>query len=211
MTAHEHIDHLVYGTPHLERTVENLAKRLGVTPQDGGRHAGFATRNAILSLGEAAYLEIIGPDPEGVAPENGRPFGIDTLDEPRFVTWAVAVTDLDATLTRARAADYDPGAVIAAERQRPDGEFVRFRIAIHDIVRPPGDGLIPFPIQWGDCEHPATGAPRVKLTTFRAEHPKPSRVQTGLAALGIPLNVMLGSVPALIATLEGPSGRVNLE
>eukprot|EP01041_Mallomonas_annulata_P036456 gene36456-59569_t len=58
------IDHLVYATDDLERTVASLGELLGVTPTPGGQHLGKGTRNELVALGDGAYLEIVGPDRE---------------------------------------------------------------------------------------------------------------------------------------------------
>jgi hypothetical protein len=42
------IDHLVYATPDIEATVDELAERLGVRATPGGRHRGLGTWNALL-------------------------------------------------------------------------------------------------------------------------------------------------------------------
>jgi len=76
------IDHLVYATPDLATTVGLLTDRLGTAPTPGGAHPGRGTRNALVGLGDGAYLEIIGPDLEQPAPLSARPFGIDTLSAP---------------------------------------------------------------------------------------------------------------------------------
>src|SRR5215510_7380506 len=88
------VDHLVYATPDLDASVNDLERRLGVRATTGGQHPGRGTRNALIALGPAAYLEIIGPDPAQPDPDTPRNFGIDTLKEPRLGTWAAKGTDL---------------------------------------------------------------------------------------------------------------------
>ena len=98
------LDHLVLATPDLEATTTAVAERTGVTPVAGGRHVGVGTANTLLGLGDGAYLEIIGPDPQAEPGHAPRPFRIDSLDRPRLVTWAVRPADLDATVATARRA-----------------------------------------------------------------------------------------------------------
>ena len=57
------VDHLVYATPDLEASLNNLEKLLGVRAAAAGQHPGRGTRNALLRLGEDSYLLIDGPDP----------------------------------------------------------------------------------------------------------------------------------------------------
>lgn len=73
------------------------------------------------------------------------------------------------------------------------------------------DGLIPFFIDWGQSPHPArTAAPGASLIALRAEHPNWQRVQRRLRELGLDLPVQPGATPALVATIDGPRGRVEL-
>ena len=43
----------------------------------GGSHPGLGTHNALLSLGDESYLEIIAPDPTQPKPDHPRIFGLD--------------------------------------------------------------------------------------------------------------------------------------
>jgi hypothetical protein len=205
------IDHLVYATPDIDGTVDALAERLGVRATPGGRHPGIGTRNALLGLGDGAYLEIIGIDREADArPEGPRPFGLDRIDAPRLAAWAASATAIGERVARARAAGYDPGPVQPMSRRRPDGVELQWR-----LTPPSAEAveLVPFLIDWGDrVAHPSTtSASGCRLISFSGEHPEPDGVAAALQALAVDLVVKPSSAgPALVALIEGPAGAVEL-
>ncbi|MCU1352665.1 MAG: hypothetical protein JWM05_1874 [Acidimicrobiales bacterium] len=197
------LDHLVYAVPDLDAACDDLALRIGVRPAPGGHHPGLGSRNALLSLGSGAYLEVIGPDPGQPDPEEPRPFGIDTLDRPRLAGWAVAPDDIDAAAATARAAGYDPGPVVDLTRETLDGATLRFRLTFPD---PELDGVVPFLIAWDDASHPFRTAPAGASIAGppTITHPQPGRVTAALHALGVDALVLAGDHPALAITVAGP-------
>jgi hypothetical protein len=203
------VDHLVYAVADLEVGIAEIERLLGVRAESGGKHTGRGTHNALLSLGGGSYLEIIAPDPEQAAPATARPFGLDRLREPRLVTWAVRVPDIEKRVDEARKAGYDPGAVLPMSRKLPDGGELRWRLTAN--AEPAGDGIVPFLIQWGPGKHPSESAPAgAHLADLQAEHPRPNAVNPMLEAIGAELTVTESARPALIATIEGPKGTVVL-
>lgn len=199
------LDHLVYATPDLDATVREFTAATGVEPAEGGRHLGRGTRNVLVGFGASGYLEIIGPDPEH--PASPMLFGLDGLDRPRLVTWAVHPPDIAAAAAASAAAGADPGPIASMSRRTPAGEVLEWRLAAPDPD--PFDGVAPFLIDWGATEHPAAALPRLGLRGLRATHPDPAAVTAVLDALGLRLDVAAGP-PGLAAVLDTPRGPVVL-
>lgn len=203
------IDHLVYAVPDLEAGVNEMERLLGVRAAPGGKHTGRGTHNALLSLGLGVYLEIIGPDPDQSDPDQPRAFGIDTLHEPRLFTWPVRVHDIEVRAQASRNAGYDPGIVLPMSRTLQDGTILRWKLTWCEHM--PGEGLVPFLIQWDTADHPSRTAPAgCSLLDLEAEHPHPEAIQPMLEALGVDIQVSEGGRPALLATIECPRGTVVL-
>jgi tetrahydromethanopterin S-methyltransferase subunit B len=202
------VDHLIYATPDLDTTVAEMEKLLGVRAAPGGRQPGRGTRNALISLGANSYLEIVGPDPKQPRPTH-PPWWLQDLKKPRIVAWAAKGTDLESLRAKAVDNGVPLGEVISGNRQRPDGVILTWRMT--SPRNPVADGVVPFFIDWGESEHPSRTSPHgVQLVALRAVHPDDRRVQDMLRRLNVDLPVTHGSSPRIIASLEGPLGRVEL-
>jgi hypothetical protein len=203
------LDHLVYATPNVDETVEDLYQSLGVRAGVGGQHVGWGTHNCVASLGDGQYLEIVGPDPRQPDPDGPRPFLIDYLTNPRLVTWAVSVPTMAAALAASIAAGYDPGPATAMSRATPDGGTLAW-----ELTSPPyGDdgGLVPFLLAWGNSVHPSTtSVTGLSLVSLTAVHPHPNDVTATLRALGTSLPISVGPTPRLEGRLRGPRGEAVL-
>jgi hypothetical protein len=203
------VDHLVYATPDLQAGIDAIEKTVGVRATAGGQHPGLGTRNALVGLGPATYLEIIGPDPEQPKPPGPRRFGIDDLRSPRLLTWVAKGTDLESLFARARQSGIPLGVVTSGSRRRPDGVVLSWRYTDPNAVV--ADRLVPYFIDWGNSPHPALTAARgATLVGLRAEHPDVANVGKMLMQLGLELPVTAGPKASLIATIDGPKGRVEL-
>ena len=206
------VDHLVYATPSLARGISEVEELLGVAATPGGVHPGRGTRNALLSLGESTYLEIIGPDLEQPEPLAPRPFGIDSLERAGLVTWAMRAPDIERRLAAARARGYDPGEIFEMSRDTPGGERLEWRLTRPtESLGGAGALLVPFLIDWGDTRHPAAAAVAGgRLLDLRAGHPRPSEVAAALAALDLPLIVEKGDAATIEARIDCSRGIVTL-
>ena len=85
----QNIDHLVYTAPTLDEGIDAIEKILGVRAIIGGKHAQYGTHNALLSLGDSIYLEIIAPDPNLESPMDGRLLEDSYSKKPKLTTWVL--------------------------------------------------------------------------------------------------------------------------
>jgi hypothetical protein len=205
----DRIDHLVYATPDLDSGVGEIERLLGMRASAGGTHPNWGTRNALLTLGQRCYLEIIAPDPAQAPPSNGRPFALDNLRSARLIAWAANSRRLDADRDLAVMRGFPLGPVLSGDRMRADGTRLSWELT--DLRSVVYDGVVPFLINWGDSPHPASSATRgATLRLLRAEHPAAAAVGPRLADIGLPLDVQHGPSPALIAMIDCPKGRVEI-
>lgn len=199
------IDHLILLVPDREAACDDLERRLGVRPVLGGRHPRFGTHNALLSLGDATYLEVMAHDPSLPAPEDGVLFDADRVTSPRLATWVVATDDIRQASVRAGAAGVPLGEVSPAQRELPDGETLTWFLTDPRTDR--HGGVVPFLIEWGDTPHPAASAPRGgSLERLEIGHPDPHEVAAALGGLGLEYDVDEAPTPTLRATLRTPAG-----
>lgn len=207
LSADGRIDHLLYGAPDLGEGMDRIERLLGTRPVPGGRHPSYGTRNAVLALGPACYLEVIAPDPGLPTPIRGIGFGLQGLSAARLVTWAVRHPAIEAAAGQAGL-----GPVQAGRRERADGTVLSWRMT--DPYAERMGGVIPFLIDWGDAPHPATAAPPGgRLVDFRLEHPAPERVRDVLTGLGMEdpgVDVARGDEPRLVALIETAARTVEL-
>lgn len=203
------LDHIIYASPDLERAMKEVSVLTGVQPVPGGSHHGRGTRNALLSLGPETYIEILAPDPDQPAEALAR--AAERIPATsRIINWAAKCDDLEAALAAAGKSGLNLGRIESMSRRLPSGERLEWRLTRGD---PPGDGLVPFLIDWGSAPHPAPGAPAgCSLRFFRAEHPDPARVREYLALLGVEdaIEVAEGPSPRIVAGLLTPNGEVEL-
>ena len=175
----------------------------------GGQHQGRGTRNALIAIGPACYLEIIGPDPAQAPLAGPRWFGIDALTAARLVTWATKATNLQQLVNDAARIGVRLGAVDGGRRQRPDSVLLTWQVTDPNAML--ADGVVPFFIDWGSSPHPAsTAVVGPRLVDLRGEHPDPRYAGEMLAALDIALPVTVAARPSLIATFQTESGSVEL-
>ena len=205
----DHLDHLVFGVPDLARGIELVERETGVRARFGGQHPGRGTHNALLSLGGRQYLEIIAMDPDQ-ANAPGLLFSeLESLSQPKFIAWAVAVESVSDIARRARAANIETIGPLEGSRARAGASLLTWKTL--RLAGPSVEGL-PFFIEWQEgTAHPSQDAPPgCKLTSFEIEHADPEKIGRMLKSLGAEAIIAPGSRLRLKARLQTPKGEVEL-
>jgi hypothetical protein len=200
-------DHVQLGCNDLDKGIDFVAEKLGVRAAFGGAHPGRGSRNALLSLGERRYLEILAPDPEQPPVNDARQLRM--IAAPRLIGWAVHVDNIEAIEQRLREARIAFEPVRDGSRKRPSGEFVRWRaLSLRDDQR----GLLPFYIEWGkDSPHPSRDAPPgCRLESFELLFADEVALQKRTEQMGVEVAVTHGSPAGIHAVFAGPKGKMLL-
>jgi hypothetical protein len=203
------LDHILLGSRDLQEGINFVERHTGVRASFGGVHPGRGTQNALLSLGERRYLEIIAPDPAQPGVKNLLATGLHSLAKPRLVGWAAHPGSVSAFAEKLRAAGIKFEGPTPGSRKRPDGQLLKWQtVSLADT----DSGLLPFFIEWShDSVHPSVDAPKgCTLVSFTAETPDPVKLTAKLKTLSLDLPVKKGERARLHAVISGPNGNLEV-
>jgi hypothetical protein len=205
----ENLDHILLGSADLQAGIDFVEKRTGVRATFGGVHPGRGTQNALLSLGERRYLEIIAPDPAQPGVKNPIASNLHSLTEPRLIGWAAHPGSVAVFAGKLRAAGIKSDGPIPGSRKRPDGQLLKWQIV---SLADTASGLLPFFIEWDrDSIHPSVDAPKgCSLLSFAAETPDPEKLAETLRTLNLDLPVSKSENSRLHAIISGPKGNLDV-
>jgi len=201
------LDHILLGCNDLDLGIQFVEENTGVHPAIGGVHPGRGTRNALLSLGERRYLEIIAPDP---AQQKIVHFPqIREMKDPRLIAWAVHPPDIAATAKLLRDNQIAFQGPDDGSRKRPDGRVLTWKtINLADDRH----GILPFFIEWSaDSVHPSKDAPKkCDLDYFTVMGLDPVELSQVFKRIGVDATVERSDKDRLRAHITGPKGELGL-
>lgn len=206
------VDHIAVGAATLEAGVEYIQSTLGVDIPFGGVHTAIGTHNHLMRLGEALFLEVIAPNPEGDPAPHPRWFGLDDpavrasiKNKPRLLTWVARTTNLDDAIA---SAGIDYGVIQKLSRNN-----LKWRFAMPQDGRLLAGGMLPYLMQWSCETHPAENMAErdCRLTGLTLRHPYPQWLESQLQSIGLLDAITIEAVdsnatPELVATIETPAG-----
>src|SRR5216684_5796904 len=201
------LDHILLGCNDLDHGMDFVEQRTGVRPAIGGVHPGRGTRNALLSLGERRYLELIAPDP--AQNEIVHFPQIRQMTGPRLIGWAVHPPDIAAVARQLRENQIAFTGPDDGSRKRPDGRVLTWKTVNLADDR---HGLLPFFIEWSaDSVHPSKDAPaKCTLDYFEIMSADPEELSSTFKRIGLDLPVQRSDRARLHALISGPKGDVKL-
>ncbi len=178
------LDHVILGINDLQRGIAVFGRLTGVTPQPGGEHPGRGTHNALVSLGDGRYLEIVAP--------------ISTHPD----------SNISALVARLRSNGFTISDPAAGSRRRPDGTLLSWQIASVD------DSTLtvaPFFIEWAaDAPHPSGTSPSgCRLLDLHLVERQPRQLAQLLSTLGFRTHVDAGPAPRISFSLACSRGPVS--
>ncbi|MBO6701308.1 MAG: VOC family protein [Pseudomonadales bacterium] len=199
------LDHIMFAVADLDHGIELIRDLTGVAPAFGGVHPGHGTRNALLSLGEDQYLEVIAPDPEqqleGTMAE-------ELLQSPPHIRqWAAMTDDFDHLKHHIEHAGFRYR-VMDMARTTPVGLHLAWQILF--VEDHPYGAAMPFFIDWLESPHPAASTPKgCSLERFNVQSPQGNTLREFFGAIGLKAGVDNGEL-AMSSEIQSPAGPVSL-
>jgi len=201
------LDHVILGCHDLDAGVQYVYQRTGVRAAAGGVHPGAGTKNALLSLGDLRYLEIIAPDP--LQSQSTDPRQVAGLKNPALVGWAIHRHDVNKFAAVLQGDGVESVGPKPGSRARPDGTTLRWASL---TLKDDKDGVLPFFIEWdSNSLHPSVDAPTgCRLTDLWLSAPNPAALRGLAAKMQLDVQIRTSDKMQLGATIVGPKGSLRL-
>ncbi|MCH8101412.1 MAG: VOC family protein [Proteobacteria bacterium] len=201
------IDHLIIGVADLDAGVREFEEITGIRPAYGGEHPHLGTHNALISLGDRTYLEILAPRPSANVTESLQ--FLAQLPEITPVMWAVSTNNITETADRLASAGYEVTEPVPGSRRQENGSTLHWTIL--EMAAPNLAGA-PFFIEWSEISvHPSESSPGgCELGSLEIKDPRPDQLQGLIQLLGLNINVERAASSLLTFDLHCPNGEIRL-
>ena len=209
MSDLERIDHLLWTTSSIDTGMAAFKSLTGVTPKYGGRHTDGLTENALASLGNRQYIEILACTDTAESGDELVDFCRASNPE-RLHTWCSNPPDtLDELAERVRSLGIAGHEIVSGGRETPDGQLLQWRLLLPELSE--FGPCFPFFIDWGESIHPATTAPDgLSLKDFWIDHPRANQLNDLFDQLGMPAFARTGTEPGIHAVLANRGTEIPL-
>jgi hypothetical protein len=198
------IDHILLGIDDLERGMQAFEQATGVKPVLGGKHP-RGTHNALVSLGDGTYVEIIAIQ-KGVKPPEDFA-GLAQLHRLTPIGWAVSAKDSAQLRSRLEAAGLAVTDPAPGSRITPAGKTLSW----HTFNLKDNFEEAPFFIVWSpQTAHPSTTSPGgCKLQQWRIAGPHGRNLEQLRRTLDVGVEVADAKATVLRLSLTCPKGTTT--
>ena len=201
-------DHFLLGCSSLEAGIQFVKDKTGIEAIKGGKHPFIGTHNALISLGEKVYLEIIAPDPEAKALIPSYAF-LKEMNAPSLFMWAARTDNMNDLLKHVQEAGYKNSGILPGSRQRADASVLKWRsLSVETGIT----SVVPFFIEWDiSSRHPAIDSPKgCSIISFEIEYPEPEKLKTVFTQLQIDVPLKQATKASLQLKINSPKGTILL-
>lgn len=182
------LDHIVITCHRLQSGMEYIERIFGVEIPLGGQHVFMGTHNAVMAVGNNAYLEVIAIDPSLPAPPCPRWFGLGNIrmedrlkDKPLLAHFVLRTSDIRASLEAAGKTERE----LIGEPHAASRGDLSWQITLNPTGLPPMGGCIPALIEWdGPPPISRMAFPGPVLDKLRLGTPDPKGLNQILTSLG---------------------------
>ena len=150
------LDHLILGISDLDKGISDFEKFTGVRAQFAGVHPNIGTHNALMSLGDGMYLEIIAPQVPNTK-LTGSFSGFEHFTELTPVGWVVSGS-LSAIENELNQSSLQHTGIVPGSRKAPSGMLLSWETIF--VTQENRINMNPFFIEWSpDTTHPSLSNP----------------------------------------------------
>lgn len=197
------LDHVILAIYDLQTGIEEFESKTGVRPVFGGEHPGNGTQNAIVTLSNGQYIEILAPsDDLDSVPEFFRNYR-----ELTPIGLALSVEDIDDLHASVEQLGYRTDGPQAGSRKTSDDILLSWHTL---MIQDPDLFISPFFICWSSgTRHPSeSNEPYCSLKWLELTSPSQKEIKSLISNTGGPLDdlkIKKGSA-RLVFSLDTPKG-----
>jgi hypothetical protein len=202
----EDVDHIILAINDLEKGTREFEDKTGIKPIYGGIHPNSYTQNAIVSLDNKVYLEILAPRTD----IDSIPNWLMNIEKLTPIGWAISTTDIQLTRDKLTSLNITTSLPESGSREKPDGTILKWTTF---GINNDESSTTPFFIKWDkDSFHPSQGTTNeCKIEEINLLSEDKNLVEL-LKALNIDFtNVIASKADKLEVTISSPKGHVTFK
>eukprot|EP01084_Bolivina_argentea_P031561 58425_1 len=223
------IDHIVYWCTDLKKSITKFEKLLGITPVISGRHLKWGSWNALFSLDNGTYFELLADDPNNEIQRSNQ--SLKSLVGRKENGWEGILNFMcrppnkyknklkDYKQMIIKSTNFDYGIIFPGERKLPNKTMLKWELMrptdANNKIYNEAQGILPTMIDWKleNNNHPSYTSPQgCKLLTLKCVHSKYDEMNKIFSAMNMENRFVFekGETAGFVVTISCPNGIVTL-